>query len=364
MCKIAEQFPEQIKDAITTSKTLTVPEKLEMQGKLSLKYGRPKNIIIAGMGGSAVGGNLLKDWLRSRLKIPIEVHRGYHLPAYADEKTLVLVVSYSGNTEETLSAYLEALEKRCMILAVTSGGLLREFSEKLGIPLAKLPEGYPPRSAIAYLFFPMVAALQKLEKMPFIEDEVKEAVAVVTKLREEIKPQTRTTLNPSKRLALGLKGSIPFVCGFDFYESVALRMKTQFNENSKTPAKVEFFPELNHNETVGWTGLPRLPRNFSVVLIRDDQEAIEIQTRIDITRRLVFDKCAKKVLEVRARGKSILARMFSTMYIGDFASIYLAVLYQINPAPVQIIDELKTQLIEKIDINKKVRDQFRTLITS
>jgi len=364
MCKIVGCFPEQCEDAITISRGLTIPREVKITDKVSIKYGRPRNIIVAGMGGSAIGGNLLKDWLRDTLPISIEVCRGYHLPAYADEETLVLVVSYSGNTEETVSACLDAIEKRCMTVVVTSGGLLQEFSEEFGVPLVRLPRGYPPRSAVAYLFFPLASSLEKLRLIHPIEEEVKEAVAVVAELRDEVRPETPVPLNPSKRLAIGLEGSIPFVCGFDLYESVALRMKTQLNENSKTPAKAEFFPELNHNEAVGWTGLKSLTRSFSVVLIRDDQEPVEIKTRMDVTRRLIFEEGAKDVLEIRARGRSRLARMFSAMYVGDFASIYLAVLYEVDPTPVAIIDELKRQLEEKLKKGRELSERFERLRAS
>jgi glucose/mannose-6-phosphate isomerase len=340
-----------------------IPKKVNISNNLNIRYKRPKNIIIAGMGGSAIGGDLLKDWLRNELQVPIEVCRNYHLPAYAGKETLVLAVSYSGNTEETLSAYLEAVHKQCMTVAFTSGGLLQKFSQELGVPFLRLPSGYPPRGAIAYLLFPLMASLKRFKLIHTDEEEIKEAVAVVTDVSGEVKPSTPTALNPSKRLAIGLKGSIPFVCGFDFYESVATRMKTQFNENSKVPAKTEHFSELNHNETVGWTGSTDLPRNFSIVLIRDEQEPIEIRTRVDFTRSLVLDRSAERVLEVRARGKGRLARMLSVMYVGDFASIYLAILYGVDPTPVLIVDELKRKLEEKTNKTMELMERFKRLKT-
>jgi len=352
MFKILERFPEQCKEAIKLSKGLSIPREIRTGGKLSIKYVKPKNIVVAGMGGSAIGGTILKNWLKDRLTVPIEVCRSYHLPAYANDKTLVLVVSYSGNTEETLSAYFEALEKQCMILCITSGGLLHDFSKKLGVPIAELPSGYLPRFAIAYLFFPLVAYLQRLELIHSIEDEIQDTIEGVTKLRDEVKIDTPESLNISKKLATGLEDTIPLICGFDIYEGVALRMKTQFNENAKIQAKAEFFPELNHNETVGWTGLKNLLRNFSVVIIRDDYEELEIQTRIDVTRSLVFDKYSRKVFVVSAKGRCKLSRIFYAMYVGDFTSLYLAILYRVNPAPVGIIDEVKSRLINKIDTIK------------
>ena len=362
MCRVVERFPEQCEDAINITRDLKIQKEVKIAGKLPIKYGKPRNIVVVGVGGSAIGGNLLKDWLKNTLPVPIEVCRSYHLPAYVNEKTLILVVSYSGNTEETLSAYLEAIEKGCMTIAFTSGGLLQRFSEEFGTPLVRLPTYYPqPRSAIAHLFFPLISPLEKLKLIPSVGEEVKEAVTVVTKLREEVRPEAPVSVNPSKRLAIDLKGSIPFVCGFDLYEGVALRIKTQFNENSKIPAKAEFFSELNHNEIVGWTGVDGLTKNFAVILIQGDQEPTEYRTRIDITRKLVFDKGAKNVLEIRAKGKGRLARMLSAMYVGDFASVYLAILYQINPTPVAIIDELKRQLEEKVNKTRELKEKFEKL---
>ncbi len=203
MCRIVGRFPEQCREAIEIAKTLVFPKEVAI-GKAHIRYERPANIIVAGMGGSAIGGNLLKDWLRDVLPVPVEVCRGYHLPAYADERTLILAVSYSGNTEETLSTYLEALEKHCMAVAVTSGGLLHEFSEELKVPLVRLPGGYPPRSAVAYLFFPLVYCLERLGLINPV-GEVEEAVATVAGLRDEVKAEVPVARNPSKRLAVGLR---------------------------------------------------------------------------------------------------------------------------------------------------------------
>lgn len=362
MCSIEMKFPENCEDAIKRSEYLVIPKEVKATDKLTIKYRKPEEIIVVGMGGSAIGGDLLKGWLRETLPIPLEVCREYSLPAYADEGTLVLVSSYSGNTEETLSMFLEALEKGCMTISITSNGLLQEFNEKLGLPFVKLPGGYPPRSAIPYLFFPLVVSLKKLGVLSGVDGEVEEAVTVLKQVREEIKPENPASRNLAKKLAKGVKGSIPFVCGFGFYQGVARRMKTQFNENGKTPAKAEFFPELNHNETVGWTGLRRLTKNFSVILIRDERELPEIRTRIDVTRKLVFDGGAKNVLEIYARGVGKLARMLSTMYIGDFASLYLGILYGFDPTPVKIIDELKRQLNERVNKAEELKKKFEDIL--
>jgi glucose/mannose-6-phosphate isomerase len=364
MCSILMKLPEICEDAIKRAERLTIPDEVKLSDNLTITYQKPKKILIVGMGGSAIGGDLLKDWLRETLPIPIEVCREYTLPAYADEETLVLVSSYSGNTEETLSMFLEALEKHCMTISITSNGSLLAFNKTLNLPFIKLPTGYPPRSAIPYLFFPLVISLKKLGILSGVTDELKEAIMVLNQVREELKPENLTVQNVAKQIANGIKGSIPFICGFGFYRSIALRIKTQFNENGKTPAKSEIFPELNHNETVGWTGLRELTKNFSVLLIRDNWEPLEIKTRIDVTRKLVFDNGAQNVLEIHARGVAKLARLLSVMYIGDFASVYLGILYGFDPTPVKIIDELKLQLGKKMNKAEELKDKFRDMTSN
>ncbi len=364
MCSILLQLPEICEDAINRAERLTIPDEVKITDDLTITYKKPKKILVVGMGGSAIGGDLLKDWLRETLSIPINVCREYNLPAYADEETLVLVSSYSGNTEETLSMFLEALEKRCMTLSITSNGSLLDFNEILNLPFVKLPTGYPPRSAVPYLFFPLVTSLKKLGILSGVDDEIRETITVLKQVREEIKPENPALQNISKQIANGVKGSIPFICGSGFYRSIALRIKTQFNENGKTPAKSETFPELNHNETVGWTGLRELTKNFSVILIRDTQETLEISTRIDVTRKLVFDSGAKNVLEIYARGIAKLARLLSVMYIGDFASVYLGILYGLDPTPVKIIDELKLQLSKRMNKAEELKNKFRDMLSN
>ena len=362
MCSIVMKFPEMCEDAINLANHLMIPNEVKINDNLTIKYHKPKKIIVSGMGGSAIGGDLLKDWLRETLAIPINVCKEYTLPSYADEDTLVLVSSYSGNTEETLSMFLEALKKRCMTISITSNGSLLDFNKTLDLPFIQLPTGYPPRSVIPYLFFPLVLSLKKIGLVSGINSEINEAITVLKQVREEIHPEIPTGQNIAKKIANEIKGTIPFVCGFGFYRSVALRLKTQFNENGKTPAKSEVFPEINHNETVGWTGIRELTKHFTVLLIRDAQSPLEIRTRIDVTKNLVFTTGANAVLEIYAKGVSKLAKLLSVMYIGDFASVYLGILYGFDPTPVKIIDELKFHLGKKVNKAEELREKFRKIV--
>lgn len=364
MVEILRRLPESCGDAMERAKGLHIPRTLPISEDRTIRYRQPKKVVVVGMGASAVGGDLLKGWLFDRVRIPIEVCRDYHLPAYADGETLAFTVSYSGDTEETLSGFVEALERGCMVVSVSSDGVLREFSEGLGVPLVGLPEGLPPRCALPYLLFPLVVVLERVGVLDGIEDEVREAIAVLKQTRDEIVPETPTPKNPAKGLALGVRDTIPVVYGFRHHRGVALRIKTQLNENSKVPAKWECFPELNHNETVGWTGPEALTRKLSVILIRDPDEPPEIGARIDLTRQLAIEKKAGQVLEIHARGKTRLAKMLSATYIGDFMSVYLAVLYGVDPTPVDIITEMKMGLKGRIDKVGELRERFSRVARS
>jgi len=364
MLGIVEHFPELCVDALNLCKPFTFPKEVRISGERLIRYRTPRQVVVTGMGGSAIGGDILKDWLEDRIPIPIQVNREYHLPAYADPSSLVVAVSYSGNTEETLSAYLEAVERGCMTLSLSSGGLLEDFNRRLGLPHFKLPGGYPPRSAMPYLFLPLMVGLQKLWAIDSFESEVDEAIKVVKELREEIKRTTLSGTNPAKQLAVALKGSLPMVCGYGPFKAIALRIKTQFNENSKTPAKVESFSELNHNETAGWSGAKDITRLFSVILIRSEDEPPEIRARIELTRRLIFDEGAHKVLEIRTRGDGRLAKMLSAMYIGDSASVYLGILKGFDPTPIPVIEELKRQLEMRVNKTSELKKRIERLVST
>jgi glucose/mannose-6-phosphate isomerase len=310
--------------------------------KISLSYAKPENIIVAGMGGSAIGGELLKDWARDKVQVPIEVSRAYSLPAYANEKSLVLIVSYSGETEETLSTFLDAVKRNCMIFCVSSGGSLLKSAERLDVPYLRVPSGMPPRAGLPYLFVPLLTSLEKLGVVSSVSGALSEATKIFERISRENAPEKPVKENFAKTLALGINGSVPVVYGFGVYRSVAQRFKQQFNENSKLPSKWEFFSELNHNEVVGWEEAGKLGKCFSIVFIRDTNEPSEIRNRIEITKTLM--PSASKRFEVWSQGKSALARMLSTVCIGDFTSVYLAVLRGVDPTPVNTIAVLKEKL--------------------
>ncbi len=360
MLGLCMKAPKYCEDAIQRAKKVKIPTHVYLSEKASIKYGKPRHVIIAGMGGSAIGGEILQDWLRDEFPLPIEVCKDYTLPAYANEKTLVFAVSYSGNTEETLSAFLAAVKRKCMTVSITSGGHLLNFSEKLQIPHVKIPSGLPPRVAIPYVLLPLPILIERMGIPINIEKEIKEAIQVLKKVSEENAPQTSTEKNSAKKLALELVETIPVVYGFRQYRAIARRLKTQFNENSKVPSKHDFFPELSHNEVVGWEAPEALTKRFSIILIRDGAEPLEIRQRIEITKSLALHK-ARKVSEIYAVGEGKLAKMLSVVHIGDLASIYLAILRNTDPTPIKTTREIRRQMEEKFNTIKRLKEEIQKI---
>jgi glucose/mannose-6-phosphate isomerase len=358
--------PEKI-EAIDKSKMLSFcvnaarlyGEGASLAAKIQVSYPTPDNIIIAGMGGSGIGGDLLKDWARNKLEVPIEVNREYALPQYAGKKTLVLITSYSGDTEESLGAFLDALKRKCMVFCASSGGALLEHAERLMVPFLRVPGGMPPRAALPYLFIPLLLGLEKMGLVSGASEELSESLKLLGKISKDNAPEKPSKENFSKILASNIGKTAPVVYGFGIYRAVAIRYKQQFNENSKIPAKWEVFSELNHNEIVGWEKAGELGKSFSAVFIRDEEEPVEIRSRIEITKELV-GKLGLRSYEVQGQGKSVLAKMLSTICIGDFASVYLAILQGVDPTPVKTINYLKDAL-KRNGVREKILEELAKL---
>jgi glucose/mannose-6-phosphate isomerase len=334
-------------------------EAAKLAGKINVSYPKPDNIIVAGMGGSGIGGDLLKDWARNKTSVPIEVNREYDLPAYVGKRSLVLITSYSGDTEESLGAFLDALKRKCMIFCVSSGGALLENAERLKVPYLRVPGGMPPRAALPFMFVPLLIYLEKMGLVLGASEELNEAVALLEKVSENNSSKKPVKDNFSKTLALDIGETVPVVYGFGFYRSVAQRFKQQFNENSKVPAKWEVFSELNHNEIVGWEKAGDLGKCFCAIFIRDKDEPTGIHSRIEISKELV-GKAGLGLFEVSVLGKSSLAKMLSTICVGDFTSVYLAVLRGVDPTPVKTINYLKDTLKQN-GVREKILDALGRL---
>jgi glucose/mannose-6-phosphate isomerase len=311
--------------------------------RIVVDYPKPSNIIVAGLGGSAIGGDLLKDYAKNQIAVPIEVSREYMLPKYANKKTLVFITSYSGDTEETLGSFLDALKRKCMIYCISSGGALIKYAQKLKVPYLQVPAGMPPRAALPYMLLPLLVYMEKAGLVKGVTEEIEEAILLLEKISQDNAPEKVMVENFAKGLAHNIGESAPVIYGFGQYRSVAQRFKQQFNENSKSAAKWEYFPELDHNEIVGWECRGEQIRWFTVILIRDVDEPVEIESRIEATKQ-IMEKAGLIMIDLEAQGKSTLAKMLSTIVIGDFASVYLSVLRGADPTPVKTITTLKNTL--------------------
>lgn len=327
---VMDRFPEQCEEA------------LEIGNRFARKLGakKPQRVFVCGMGGSGIVGEIVAGIFPDK---EIKVVRGYNLPEYVESKDLVFVVSYSGDTEETLSAFRDALKKKCRLIAITSGGELERECARHAADCIRIPKGIKPRFAVGYLLFPIIIAL---EKMRFVgKQNLGLVVKNLKETRDEIKTQTPVSDNPAKRIALKLLDAVPVVQGFGIYEPIAYRTRTQFNENAKVIALSETYPELSHNSIIGWHD-GGMARNFSVIIIRDNSEGENIRKRIEFTKQLL-KKSARSVIEVWSAYPYELSRALSTMYVLDFATIYLGLLRGRDPGDDSIISQLKTILREQ-----------------
>jgi len=320
---------------------------------------KPKDIIFAGMGGSAIVGGLASDWLRSWCHIPAYVVRGYHPPGFVDKDTLVFVLSYSGETEEALSIAYRSFKLGARIVGLSSGGLLEELCYSLDVPHIKVPEGYQPRAALGIMLSSTLAFLeQNILRTGRFMDELEDTINILEELKGKLAPSIPPDEgNIAKQIAYKVIGKLPIVYGWELVSSVAFRWRTQFNENSKVYAVDAVIPEAHHNEVVSYQDNGFLPGDVIVILLRSMLEPEEIKVRMEITRQLLYGRVSD-LIEVWSGGSSRLACIASLVYIGDMASLYLAELRRVDPGDISIINKLKAEL----DARLKFKDRLRTLM--
>ncbi|HEX9913230.1 MAG TPA: bifunctional phosphoglucose/phosphomannose isomerase [candidate division Zixibacteria bacterium] len=311
---------------------------------LNLKSFTPGSITLAGMGGSAIGGDLARSYLASELKIPFWICRNYNLPEFVNDKSLIFVTSYSGNTEETLSAYQEAKRRKAKIIAITSGGKLLEECKTFNYPFILLPKGLPPRAALGYSFTPILVTLSRLGLVSDKIKELEKTSKFLEENRNEYSLERKSGENPAKTLAINLFQKIPIIySSTDYFDAVGYRWKGQLCENSKILAFNNYFPEFNHNELVGWKVLEHIRDRLVVIILQDKEDHPRIQRRMQIVKEII-EKEKVKVIEIKSEGEDLLCRIFCLIQLGDFTSFYLAILNRIDPTPVEVIDYLKNKL--------------------
>ncbi len=301
----------------------------------------PGGLVVAGMGGSAIGGNLARAALGDRALRPIVIARGYALPAWTTPDTMVLCASYSGNTEETLAAYEAAGALGTRRLVVTSGGKLAAAARQDGVPVIPLPGGFQPRAAVAYLLVVSLEVAALCGTGESLHSEIDVTAAHAERLAEDWGPDGASDSLP-KQLARGLYGTSPQVVGAGLTAAIAYRWKSQINENAKLPAAAGELPELDHNEICGWEGAGEVGR-FSAVFLDDSDLHPRIRQRIELTRGMIAGGGAS-AFKVESIGESATERLVSLVLLGDLVSLYLAVLRGVDPTPVESIEQLKEAL--------------------
>ncbi|MCJ7656372.1 MAG: bifunctional phosphoglucose/phosphomannose isomerase [Candidatus Atribacteria bacterium] len=349
MIELLEEFPQKMRDALRLGEEFIIPTNLlpnpaTTTATPAILARNFKNIVVLGMGGSAIGGDLLSDYLVDELSIPIVVIRGYDIPKFVDENSLVFAVSYSGNTEETISTLKKCLEAKARIIVLTSGGKLAVLSQENNFPVIKVPAGIQPRAAISYLFFPILKALERLGLIKERSSEIDETIGILQDLSREYCAKSPSENNSAKKVALSLYQHLPLVYGSEgLLEAVAMRWKTQINENSKWPCFWNVFPELDHNEIVGYEIENNINRQVKIIYLQDKEGLLRVEQRREITRKIIQDKVAEFIV-CPTKGKGKMSRMFSLIFLGDLASYYLAILNQVDPSPVACIEDLKKEL--------------------
>ncbi len=325
------------------------PEQCERAWEKVLEFDLPQEyagidkVVILGMGGSAIGGGIVRRLALAETRVPVWVHRDYGLPSFVDEGTLVIASSYSGNTEETLSAFAESLKTPSKKLVLTTGGELKELAEKEGIPLFLIDYQAPPRAAFPHSFISLVGIFQKLGLLGDKSADLQEALQILNRLSKDLAETTPLVSNPAKQLATKMWGRVAIIYGAEILSDVAQRWKTQLNENSKTWAFFELFPELNHNGVVGYEFPSQVKERMFVALLHSTLFHPRNLLRYKATAELLAEAGISHEF-VEAVGETAFAQVMGLVLFGDYLSFYLAMLNGIDPTPVYSIDFVKEYL--------------------
>jgi glucose/mannose-6-phosphate isomerase len=302
-----------------------------------------REVAICGMGGSAIAGDLIAGIYRDRLRRPVTTVRDYILPGWVGEDTLVVLCSYSGNTEETLTCTMQALERKSLIVGITSNGKLADLGGREGMPIITVPPGMQPRAALLDLFTPMLVTLSRLGVIPELGDELDDGRSALDTAIGAYGPGVPEDENPAKQLATVLMGSVPVIYGAEATAALGYRWKCQFNENSKVPSFFHALPEMDHNEIVGYEGQTDFHTLAHVLMLRDVRQHRQVERRFELTKALI-QKRVRGVISISGDGETALARLLDLVLLGDYVSLYLACLQEVDPGPVDIIEQLKRDL--------------------
>lgn len=318
-------FPLQLKESLIIGQSYRFAE---------AAGGVVEEVVLTGLGGSGIGGSIVRNYVSGKLKVPFMVNKDYHLPAFTGRRTLVIVSSYSGNTEETLACLKQAIRARARIVCITSGGRVAEIAHKKKIDCILLPAGMPPRACIGYSLIQVLFILEHFGLLKeTIVKEVKAAIRLLTDSAEDIRQE-------AEAIARKLNGRQPVIYAPASLEGMAVRFRQQLNENSKVLAWHGVLPEMNHNELVGWT---QKDPGKVVVFLRDEGEDERVRRRMEITQKIIR-RYTPHILDLYARGKSYWERIFWFIHLTDWISVHLARLREVDPKEIRVIDHLKREL--------------------
>lgn len=323
MKALVQNFTNQLKEAKTIAEKAVISESKNI-----------KNILITGLGGSGIGGTIISELISDSCNVPITINKDYFIPAFVNENTLLIVSSYSGNTEETISAMETAIAKKAQIVCVTSGGKVLELAKQHQFDFIEIPGGMPPRSCIGFGVVEMIKVLVAKG----LAD--KKLFADLDKSIELLDTENNSIKTDAQKIAERLVNKFPILYSLGSCEGTVVRFRQQINENSKMLCSHNTFPEMNHNELVGWT-----TKN-------DDLVVVTFHTSFDYARtkkryevcKPIFEKYSSGVIDITAKGESKLEQFFYLINIGDWISCYIADIRGIDPVEVNIIDTLKAEL--------------------
>ncbi|RPI68413.1 MAG: bifunctional phosphoglucose/phosphomannose isomerase [Ignavibacteriae bacterium] len=340
MFDVLYNFPKQIEQAVDIGESAPIWR----QTAVSNRYA------IFGLGGSAIGGDLLRSFASGvewGQHLDISVHRGYNAPGWLDSDTNVIFSSYSGETEETLSAFDQARKKTMRMLTITTGGTLGKKSITAGAPIINIPTGFQPRCALAFAFFPLLTVMSRYGTFDakgarMNTRGINETVRETEALRDLY--ASANAKNPAYALAKKLVDAYPVIYSAnERMDAVNLRWRGQIQENAKHVAFGNLLPEMNHNEINGWQNPKGKTKPFHAILLRDPDDHARVKIRFDALKDIIKGSVGD-VTTIEGTGKSLLSRMFTSIYMGDWVSYHLALLHQVDPTPVPVIMSLKAKL--------------------
>jgi glucose/mannose-6-phosphate isomerase len=324
MKKLVANFPTQLHEALIIGQNY----------RFQTEQKAFANVTLSGLGGSGIGGSIVQNFVGDQMRVPFIVNKDYSLPAFVGKDSLVIISSYSGNTEETLEAMQQAIKAKATVVCVTSGGKVSELSKKKNLDCILLPAGMPPRSCLGYS---LTQVLFILAHFGFIKNDFEKQLKATIKL---LKDDEKDIQKRGKALAKKLNGKLPVIYAASAFEGVAVRFRQQINENSKMLCWHHVVPEMNHNELVGWR---TKDSNKAVVLLRNETDYERTQLRMEINKTII-KKYTPNIVEIWSKGKSYLERAFYTVHLTDWATVFLAEMNGMDDTEVKVIDFLKGEL--------------------